>query len=94
MGRGPGLVGESRWGAGSGERAACADLDATDTACAAGIAVYLGLAAMGLADGLASMSGMAVIALVRLASIRWGITLPILQLPNDGSRESDGAPRG
>lgn len=64
------------------------------TACAAGIAVYLGSAAMGLADGLASMSGMAVIALVRLASIRWGITLPILQLPNDGSRESDGAPRG
>jgi uncharacterized membrane protein YeiH len=51
------------------------------TACAAGIACYLGLAALGIAEGLASTSGMIVIALVRLASIRWGITLPILQIP-------------
>ena len=64
------------------------------TACAAGIAVYLGLAALGLATGVASVSGMAVIALVRLASIRWGITLPVLQLPADGSSGRDGAPRG
>jgi len=60
------------------------------TACAAGIAVYLGLAAAGLAPGLASISGMAVIALVRLASILWSIRLPILQLPADGDR----SPRG
>ena len=51
------------------------------TACAAGIACYLGLAAMGVAAGLASTLGMIVIALVRLVSIRWGITLPILQIP-------------
>lgn len=51
------------------------------TACAAGIACYLGLAAAGLGEGLASTLGMIVIALVRLASIRWGITLPILQIP-------------
>jgi uncharacterized membrane protein YeiH len=60
------------------------------TACAAGIAVYLGSAALGLATGASSMLGMAVIALVRLASIRWGITLPILQLPADGNRGRDG----
>lgn len=51
------------------------------TACAAGIASYLGLASLGIAEGLASTIGMVVIALVRLASIRWGITLPILELP-------------
>jgi len=64
------------------------------TACAAGIAVYLGLAGLGLAAGVASVSGMAVIALVRLASIRWGITLPVLQLPADGNNRRDEAPRG
>ena len=52
------------------------------TACAAGIAIYLALAAAGLADGVASTLGMLVIVLVRLASIRWGITLPILQIPD------------
>ncbi|HXS05664.1 MAG TPA: trimeric intracellular cation channel family protein [Rhizomicrobium sp.] len=51
------------------------------TACAAGIACYLGLAALGVAEGVASTLGMSVIAFVRLASIRWGITLPILQIP-------------
>ena len=51
------------------------------TACAAGIAVYLGLAAAGVADGVASTLGMIVIVAVRLASIRWGITLPVLQIP-------------
>src|SRR5262249_13649022 len=51
------------------------------TACAAGIAIYLALAAFGIADGLAGTLGMLVIVLVRLASIRWGITLPVLQLP-------------
>jgi uncharacterized membrane protein YeiH len=63
------------------------------TACAAGIAVYLGSAALGLATSASSMLGMAVIALVRLASIRWSITLPVLQLPEDGSPEGDSAPR-
>jgi uncharacterized membrane protein YeiH len=51
------------------------------TAVAAGIAVYLGLAAAGLATGVASTIGMIVIVLVRLASIRWAITLPVLKLP-------------
>src|SRR5215469_6164704 len=44
------------------------------TACAAGIVCYQGLAAIGVAAGLASTLGMTVIALVRLASIRWTIT--------------------
>lgn len=64
------------------------------TACAAGIAVYLGLAAMSLAAGPASILGMAVIALVRLASIRWGITLPVLRIPPEGNGGRDRAPRG
>lgn len=51
------------------------------TACAAGIVCYLGLAALGVADGVSSTLGMTVIALVRLASIRWSITLPVLQIP-------------
>lgn len=51
------------------------------TACAAGIVLYLGLAAAGVAAGLASTLGMAAIALIRIASIRWGIMLPVLKLP-------------
>jgi hypothetical protein len=38
------------------------------------------------------MLGMATIALVRLASIRWSITLPVLQLPDGDTR--DQSPRG
>jgi uncharacterized membrane protein YeiH len=51
------------------------------TACAIGIAIYLGLAAAGVADGLSSIAGMAAIVLVRLASIHWGIKLPLVKMP-------------
>lgn len=51
------------------------------TACVAGILVYLGLAAAGLGAELASTLGMTTIAIVRLASIYWRITLPVLEMP-------------
>jgi uncharacterized membrane protein YeiH len=52
------------------------------TACVAGVVLYFCLVALGLPVELASVLGMATIALIRLASIRWGITLPILRLPD------------
>jgi uncharacterized membrane protein YeiH len=51
------------------------------TACVAGVAVYFGLKALGLPVELAGVAGMATIAIIRLASIRWGITLPVLRMP-------------
>ena len=51
------------------------------TACVAGVALYFCLAALGLSADLASVMGMATIALIRLASIRWSITLPVLKMP-------------
>ena len=51
------------------------------TACVAGVALYLGLKGLGLPVELASVAGMVTIALIRLASIRWGITLPVLKMP-------------
>jgi uncharacterized membrane protein YeiH len=50
------------------------------TACMAGIVIFLGLAALGVNAELASTFGMVVIAAVRLASIRWRIMLPVLQI--------------
>jgi uncharacterized membrane protein YeiH len=51
------------------------------TACVAGVALYLGLKGLGLPVEVASVAGMATIAAVRLASIRWGIVLPVLRMP-------------
>ena len=51
------------------------------TACIAGVALYFCLAALGLPAEVSSVLGMATIALIRLASIRWGITLPVLKMP-------------
>ena len=51
------------------------------TACLAGVVLYFVLAAVGLPLEAASVLGMATIALIRLASIRWSITLPILRIP-------------
>jgi uncharacterized membrane protein YeiH len=51
------------------------------TACLAGVVLYFCLKALGLPVGVAGVAGMAVIALIRLASIRWGITLPVLRMP-------------
>lgn len=47
------------------------------TACVAGVALYFGLVALGMSVEVASVLGMAAIALVRLAAIRWNITLPL-----------------
>ena len=51
------------------------------TACIAGVALYFCLGALGLPVEVSSVMGMATIALIRLASIRWSITLPILRIP-------------
>jgi uncharacterized membrane protein YeiH len=49
------------------------------TACLAGIIVYL-LLAVAVAPEWASLAGIATIALIRIASIRWKITLPVLRI--------------
>jgi uncharacterized membrane protein YeiH len=51
------------------------------TACIAGVALYFCLTALGLPAEASSVMGMATIALIRLASIRWSITLPVLKMP-------------
>jgi uncharacterized membrane protein YeiH len=56
------------------------------TACLAGIGAYFALAAFGLAAEYASMAGAAIIAIIRLVSIRWNIVLPVLHIPGDGKR--------
>lgn len=52
------------------------------TACLAGIGVYLGLAMLAVPAEFSSMAGIATIALIRIASIRWRITLPVLHIPS------------
>ena len=52
------------------------------TACIAGVALYFCLKSFGLPVELASVAGMAMIAAIRLASIRWGIMLPVLRMPH------------
>ena len=52
------------------------------TACVAGILLYFGLAALGLPAEWASMAGIAAIALIRIVSILWNITLPVVKLPS------------
>lgn len=51
------------------------------TACVAGVALYFGLEALGAAVEVASVSGMAMIAVTRLAAIRWSIVLPVMRMP-------------
>ena len=51
------------------------------TACLAGIGLYLLLGAMGVAAQWSTLAGIAAIALIRLLSIRWRITLPVLRIP-------------
>ncbi|MBX2862504.1 MAG: trimeric intracellular cation channel family protein [Leptolyngbyaceae cyanobacterium MAG.088] len=50
------------------------------TAAIAGIMVYLGLQALGLEQTWAALSGMAIVAGLRLAAIIWGLMLPIFSL--------------
>ena len=59
------------------------------SAAIAGTTTYFALEAMGIARGAASLTGMAVCAGVRFASIWWGLQLPVFQLgdgPPPGSR--------
>ena len=49
-----------------------------------GIALYLALESAGAGRQTASLSGMAVIAALRLAAIRWELTLPVFEV-NDAS---------
>jgi uncharacterized membrane protein YeiH len=51
------------------------------TACIIGVAGYFGLVSLGMGVELAGTLGMAAIALIRLASIHWNITLPVMRLP-------------
>jgi len=51
------------------------------TACVAGVVLYFALVGLDLPVELAGIMGMATIAAIRLASIRWNITLPVLRLP-------------
>jgi len=48
------------------------------------VALYLGLKGLGLPVEVASVAGMAMIAVIRLASIRWTIVLPVLRMPEKG----------
>lgn len=52
------------------------------TACLAGICAYLALEALGVPSEFASLTGIAVIALIRIASIRWRIMLPVFEIPS------------
>lgn len=45
-----------------------------------GIAAYLLLETVGVAPQIAALAGMAIIAALRLAAIRWGITLPTFEV--------------
>jgi uncharacterized membrane protein YeiH len=51
------------------------------TCCVAGVALYFCLGALGVSAEVASVAGMAAIALIRLAAIRWNITLPVVRMP-------------
>lgn len=51
------------------------------TACLAGICAYLALEALGVPSEFSSLTGIALIALIRIASIRWRITLPVFEIP-------------
>lgn len=51
------------------------------TAAIAGIALYLALKHWEVAPTVAAISGMVTIALLRLAAIIWGLTLPVYYLP-------------
>jgi uncharacterized membrane protein YeiH len=51
------------------------------TACLAGIGLYFLLEWLGTEPGLASACGAIAIAVIRIFSIRWNITLPVLRIP-------------
>lgn len=52
-----------------------------------GVAVYLTLETLGVARQTAALTGMALIAALRLAAIRWGLTLPVFQVEEHSESE-------
>jgi uncharacterized membrane protein YeiH len=57
------------------------------TAALAGTALYAALQGLGVADPVSALTGVITIAGLRFASIAWGLTLPVYQLP-DSSKAS------
>lgn len=53
------------------------------TASVAGATAYLLLQTAGMARGSAALLGMAIVAILRLASIIWGLHLPVIHLPDE-----------
>lgn len=53
-----------------------------------GVAVYLTLETLGVARQTAALTGMVLIATLRLAAIRWGLKLPVFQVEESGESES------
>ena len=58
------------------------------TAAIAGGVLYLVLRAAGIAEGAAALSGMAMVAGLRLASIFWNLQLPVFSLPEPEKPET------
>jgi uncharacterized membrane protein YeiH len=54
------------------------------TAAIAGIVLYLALKAAGVGPDTAAGAGMAAVALLRFAAIRWNLRLPVFRLPDAG----------
>ena len=58
------------------------------TAAIIGAAAYVGLEHVGVARNVAAIAGMVVVAALRLAAIRWGITVPAFELSTTHEYES------
>ncbi len=63
------------------------------SAAIAGTAAYFALVAAGLARATATSVGMGIVAVVRGASIVWGLDLPVFRLPDDPAPDAAGARR-
>jgi uncharacterized membrane protein YeiH len=56
------------------------------TAAIVGVTAYLGLQAAGVESSYAALIGMATVAGLRFAAIRWSIRLPVFRLPHEDGR--------
>jgi uncharacterized membrane protein YeiH len=61
------------------------DGDLYATAAIAGVTAYLGLQAVGVGSWSAALLGMAIVAALRFAAIRWKIRVPVFRLPGEDS---------
>jgi uncharacterized membrane protein YeiH len=59
------------------------DGDLYATAAIAGVTAYLGLQAVGVGSWSAALIGMAIVAALRFAAIRWKIRVPVFRLPGE-----------